>query len=341
MRDDPIMSWLHDARTTIVHKADLELKSTAKAVVHTNLDLVQLSTDVSPWLTTEEISLRIASTLPEPFESNKKDLVLSVVRAWIVPGMPGQELLDTMAQAYGFLSDLVKEAHHRAGHSFEHYIHDGDDIRRVKGRLPCMITTEEMRTVRIELATGCILKGRDIPQPLNPEMVEVAKKRYRLPDREPFPEDPLELAAFLLPTAKAILVRDKNHVRIMFLHALDGWSHHVIVARSRTEKYSVMRRIAEEVRKRKADSVVEIAEAWFAPIHGDRLPDDPATAKDREEFLVISATTNTGLHRSYNTPFSRSIFGAVKLGETYIEDSPIPPYLAPLCKVWGLPSVSS
>jgi hypothetical protein len=294
--------------------------------------------DVPPGMTTEDISLLIANSLPEPYASHREDLVLSVQRAWIVEGMPGHELLDTLAQAYQFLSGLVKDAHHRAGHEFETYEHDGENIRRIDGRLPCMITTVEMRTVSIDLATGNILRSVDKVFQSSPAMLKAIRKRYKLPEGNCLPDDPFELAESLLPNAKAILVRDKSHLRLMFIHSSAGWILRCIIARDRVEKYSIIRRIADDVRRIKADSIVEIAEVWCAPIHGDRLPYNPATAKDRKELLVISVATNKGLFRSYLTPLSRSILGSIRLGKTEVANGSMPPYLAPLCEVWGLPT---
>ncbi|MDO9462939.1 MAG: hypothetical protein Q7J61_03945 [Deltaproteobacteria bacterium] len=42
LKADPVMSWLHNARTTVVHKSDLEVMSKATAKIHNNMNLVAL-----------------------------------------------------------------------------------------------------------------------------------------------------------------------------------------------------------------------------------------------------------------------------------------------------------
>jgi hypothetical protein len=44
-----------------------------------------------------------------------------------------------------------------------------------------------------------------------------------------------------------------------------------------------------------------------------------------------------GRFRSWNTRFTRGLFGRINLEDTFMADESFPAYLAPLCEVWGLP----
>ncbi|MDO9462657.1 MAG: hypothetical protein Q7J61_02495, partial [Deltaproteobacteria bacterium] len=82
---------------------------------------------------------------------------------------------------------------------------------------------------------------------------------------------------------------------------------------------------------------VEIGEACVGSpedLKAGRLPEQ---ARDRKEVLFVSAATSTGNYRCYHLFFSRNIFGSIKFGETVTQDADLPPYLAPVCEVWGLP----
>lgn len=334
---DPVLLWLHNARTTVVHKSDLEVMSKATAKIHTNLNLVALSMEVPPTMPTLIICQALVDTLPEPFASNKKDLLLSVERSWCVPDLPDRELLDALAHAYSTLSMLVRDAHHKCGYQFETADHDGEHVELVDGRIPCMVTTREMRTVRISLESGNMLSANEKRMPMSPELIAKAAKRYDLHEQQTFPSDPFALAEILIPVAKKVLKKDKYHQRLAFLRKGTAWTMRSMICRDRPEKYMMMRKLAEEIRTLGADALVEIGEAWLGSPEDAKAGRLPEQAHDRKEVLFVSAATSSGNYRCYHLFFSRNIFGAIKFGETVMQDEELPPYLAPVCEVWGLP----
>src|SRR5205814_1059431 len=126
--------------------------------------------------------------------------------------------------AYGFLSQVVAEAHRRNGVSFETQDHDGRVHSGPGGRLPCMITTEELRTVRVELESGLILTPSRSEVPFTEADIPVLKDRYGEPP-QPFNRapDPFEFAAALVSMAKKVLETDGYHLRLIHVHTPHGW----------------------------------------------------------------------------------------------------------------------
>lgn len=338
LKADKIMSWLHEARTTIVHKSDLEVLSKASAKIHNNLNLLVISKEVPPTMTTSQICQAIINALPEPFASNKKDLILSVERSWHVPDLPDVELLDALAHAYGTLSLLLRDAHHKCGYRFETTGHDGDSVELISGRIPCMITTLEMRTARISLETGDRLGVDKKKVPLNPEFETKAARRYNFQESPTFPADPFTMAETLIPMAKKVLIKDKEHLRMVFLRKGSEWEMRVLMCPDRAAKYVMMRRLAEEIRSLGVDALVEISEAWLGSLKDAKAGRAPEDAHNRKEVLLVSAATSTGKYRCYHSFFSRNLFGSIKFGDTVMEEGTWPPYLAPVCEVWGLPA---
>jgi hypothetical protein len=337
MKADAVLPWLVDARTRVVHQSDLETLSTARGVVHTNLSLASIEIDLPPLLPTEVACQLMAETLPEPFASDRRSLVLSVERRWTVPELNGRELLDALGHAYAFLSNLIRDAHRQIGVGLD--VRDSHDSRQTPdARLECMVTTAEVRTVRLSLEDNRWLQPEIMRVPDDPLARLEAAKRYGLRNATPLPQEPIPRAEALLDLAKRMLVRDKAHVRVMFMRTSNGWQLVEIQAVDRAEKYALMRSIAELVRRMGADAIIEVGEAWlrFEPADVNVPPEnDPK----KEEVLFVNVACADGTLRQYVTPFSRNIFGRIKLGETFTLDAETgqPTYYAPILEAWSLP----
>jgi hypothetical protein len=338
MKADAVLTWLVEARTRVVHQSDLETQSTAHGVVHTNLSLASVEIDLPPLLPTNLACQMMVETLPEPFASDRRNLVLSVERRWTVPELNGRELLDALGHAYGFLSNLIRDAHKQTAADFD--VRDLHDRLHATsdGRPECMITTADARTVRLALEDNRWLQPEVVRVPDDPAARTEAAKRYGLRDGTSLPHEPVPRAEAVLELAKRMLVRDKTHVRVMFMRTSKGWQIVEIRAADRAEKYALMRSVAELVRRTRADAIIEVGEAWlrFEPADVNVPPEnDPK----KEEVLFVSVASADGTLRQYITPFSRTIFGRIKLGETFTldADSGQPTYYAPILEVWGVP----
>jgi len=337
MKSDAVMTWLCEARTTVVHKSDLETLSIAHANIHNNLTLAYIKMELPPQLPIPAACTLIARTLPDPFVKDLSDLVLSLERRWVARQLPEWELLDALGHAYGLLSDLVREAHERAGFSFEVRSIQGKKCSVPSdGRLPCMITTVEARTVRVRLSDGQPLISVETDFAPSPQDVKKAKKRYELAKfNVPWKKgDPFEIAESLLCVAKKMLQKDKYHTRMIFLRTPHGWTMHHMDARDRVEKYTLMRVLANEVHAVQADALIEIGEVWMASLEELNKGCLPAEAQDRKEALVVTVATSDGEFREYLTPFTRTLTGKINCAKTEVVKL-APYYLAPVFEVWG------
>jgi hypothetical protein len=342
MKADPLMKWLSDARTTVIHRSDLETQSVAVATIHNNLNLAQLTCEVPPLLRTREVAAILAGVLPQPFKEHRKDLLLSIERRWCVTELAEHELLEALAHVYGFLSRVVADAHGRAGMVFDNVDDSGQHQSTPDGRMPCMITTRETRTVRVRLEDQRALSPRAIriDATRNDKFAAKSAKRYGI-KLEPLPaerkDDPFALAESMLELAKVMLRKDKHLDRTVFLITPSGMELMNLRARDRTEKYALMRAVAEQMRRTQASAFIDIGEAWTcskSEVLAGRMPE---VAKDRGELIYASVLTKTGAYRAYSTPFSRGLLGTIKIGETTVDEGPPPTYLAPILEVWNLP----
>src|SRR6185312_6267959 len=334
LKGDSLVRWLADARTTVVHRSDLETYSFAKATVHHNIAYVTTTIKVPPFLPTVALGPFLAERLPRALKKNKKDLVLSIERQWCVEDLPDNELLDVLAHGYGALSQLVRDAHLHVGRSYETVDVSGRVHSTPDGRSPCMITTRESRTVRLKLEDGRQLIPHVESVVLDRGSVDDdVGKRYGIDFKKlKKAESPsfVELAESMLELAKRMLVKDKYLRRTMFLRGPTGLSLMGIEARDRAEKYAITRAVADQVRAEQVDAIIDIGEAWtssLAEMQAGRMPED---ARDRGEIIWVTVVDRSGAHRRYQTPFRRTFWGAIKLGETTVAEGPPPAYLTPI-----------
>jgi len=284
----------------------------------------------------------VLAELPEPFASNRKTLVLSLERRWGVEALGDQELLDALAHGYGVLSELLRDAHEQVG--FDHdakELHVSEPVQMTNdGRMPCMITTVEQRTRRMSLENETWLVPQKLSRTIDPNDAARIARRYgtsEVEKRRRAPVDPIEMAESVLLQAKRMLAKDKAHVRIMLLRTHLGWRIHQLDARDRPEKYSLMRVMADEIRRTQSDAIVEVGEIWVSSVDEFVAGRMPEVARDRREALVVRVATKSGLFREYITPFRRGLLGRIKFAETTVDDDLVPYYLAPIFDVWDLP----
>lgn len=151
--------------------------------------------------------------------------------------------------------------------------------------------------------------------------------------------DSVLLAERVLFRAKRILRKDRHHLRMMFIR--DGqraWHRFGLNAANRTEKHLLMRMVARFVESVGADAIIEVGEAWaLLEKESGHVVDVECLheAPGRKEMLYVLVATRDGFLRTYNTPFSRGPFGAIKLGETEQLETFQNYYLAPVFEVWS------
>jgi hypothetical protein len=172
------MKWLHDARTHIEKRGDLELASTARVeLVASWLPGPYADLDVPPLIGPEELAPYIKQTLPELPDPIGREGLLRVERRWVSKDFPDRELTEICAYGYGVMGTMLAEAHQRFGvqmRTFSGETHAGQYVRidHLGGRLPCMVITDEDRTAHIHLGTGELMR-------LESEVVSFDPKRTR------------------------------------------------------------------------------------------------------------------------------------------------------------------
>lgn len=351
MKADPLLRWLIGARNTVVKKGELETSSTARVKLVTWRDHLLIESELPPEMPGELLLrniqlLELIKNIQIP-PGDIKNAAVTIERCWSAPGLEGREILDALAQAYGFLSDLVFDAHvclaetscissSQGGHT------DFRSVQHRTGTLPCMVLGVEERTQTFKLSSSERLEPVITRRPVTAAEVAQSAERYELGKDSQIATwqeaDPVLLAERIMFRAKRILRKDRYHDRIMFIRDGHGVWHRVAMdAKNRTEKHLLMREVARFIESVGGDAIIDVGEAWMLlesesaqVVDPDRLQEAPG----RKEVLYVLVATRDGLIRTYNTPFTRGPFGGIKLGETVQDEQLQNYYLAPVLEVW-------
>lgn len=352
MKADPVMTWLGDARTKIEHTGDLDLASTAKVTVIASwLDEPYRTFDVEPHVGPDEIAANFrTSDIPEGL---RKEGVLKVERRWVSTDFPHQELTDVCAHGYGFLAEMMVEAHEKMGlvmRTFggESHGHRHDRVSHLRGRLPCMLMTQESRTAYLELSSGDLLglerddvkfSGVDVArfERVSEEMLIFPESAFNFEDGA----SAFEVASRLSLIARRMLAHDGYHKPMAFL--LDENHRPITVIgmnfSNQAEKYLAFRSLAEDAERLSARGVVFVGEVWQAEVRPADISPSMTRAserQDRTEALAVMVVTADGEGRNYYSPISRGKKGEPILGETEIieKDDQLNASFAALRAMW-------
>jgi hypothetical protein len=343
MRQDIILKWLNEARTTVVHKRDLETRSTAKVIIQTYLDLAKCEIIVPPNLPSELIAFYILTEgikgLPQYI---LEKCVAEIERLWVAVDLPDYELLDALAHAYQILHLIVSEAHHLTGCDILscskkdglHYLTTKD---LNTSQFKCMDIRDSKRKSIISLSNFETLKLEPKTIVYNPDYGEKAAKRYKLENRINVENTNIfKVAEKLNEIAKRVLVKDRYHRSMYFLHIPEiDLQLITIMPKDQTEKYAFMRKIAEEVERTGADAIIDIHETWItSDIEAVERGVPAGETVNKKEALTVSVFTKEGENRSYITLFTRGIIGNIKLQNTIVQNNDIFTYMNPVLKIW-------
>jgi hypothetical protein len=142
---EPILSWLGDTRTDVVHRQALE--------PHSRLEMRCLVSSVHP-LGPHKEPFRFS---PSPFACTHYYISLGPLtdhghefeRFWSMEGIAGRELLEVGADIYEALDRLVTEAHRQLGHGLSALKGGGS-----KRALSCMEEVSKHRTATTQVQDG-------------------------------------------------------------------------------------------------------------------------------------------------------------------------------------------
>lgn len=353
MKADPIMRWLHDARTKIEHVGDLDLESVAKVtVVASWLDGPYAEFQVLPHIGPEEIAAGFRETdLPDLV---RKEGLLKVERRWVSQDLPDRELTEVCAYGYGVLATVMAEAHARLGvqmQTFGGEMHGGRHQREAQsgGPLPCMLLSKEARISHLHLASGNLIEMERVGVEIDERDAEFFKQRSEAMLVDPAiafahspDDDPLDIAGQVSSVARRTLAHDGYHDPIAFFfddenRFLGASGMHF---EDQAEKYLAFRGLAARAEELGASTVVQVGEVWEARVEKkDLSPTMPRASErpDRTEALCVMAVTRDGRARTYATPFSRDSKGNPVLGETRVpnEGDHFNASMLPLQEMWS------
>lgn len=291
----PLMKWMVDARNRIEKQGDLEGHSFISAeIVASHLD-DGVRIQVPAKLSDAPIALLKSIPMSMLGDHIRKDGILRIRRRWIENSLPGTELLEAVATAYGHLAQLVRSAHEQIG------LIESDVTRAGTGRLPCMIGHEEARTANIWLATGAPLEFETVKEEIGREEImshgPKFKKRYGVDAAKIYTdsEDVHDQVRSVFETARRVFEKDGHHITIAILFR-DGKPADFRELRpmEHGHKFLMMRDLALHAARIGADGVILIGESWRARADAAKPYLRPVDSPTRREFLSATAVSKDG-----------------------------------------------
>lgn len=320
MKSDDILKWLHQARNIIVKQEDLELHSIASARVGAWGDVSRLEFQISPFITTEQIAKDLVRMhVVKAPEQIADHAILNVERKWVVNDLPNHELLDVIARGYKFFERLTADAHQQAeldlGICSSTY-----GTNHENPFAPCMSVTRDDRSANIKISTQKLFPKVEFDH-INKESSKYRESVERYSKIEPplprHVDDLFEFVKVINERAKQMLAMDKGHNTIFIFCYPDGsYNPMEVRADDKSEQFILIRSVADQVRRTRANGVIAISEVWVIPENkriGYKLPADHP---EKEEALQVSAVSKNKVF-ILNTFFSRDESGNIFLGGTH------------------------
>lgn len=348
MRADPVMRWLVEARNKIEKQGDLETHSKVQA------EIIASYLDEFPPINVEtnlfEAIQDHIKNIPDKV-LNKQVLehgTLKIQRRWVDSELPDQELLDSLAYAYGQLSILIDEAHDQMGFPHTEIVEIDENNDQVDtyikdnlhGKLPCMVGCDEFRTVTMSLKSGDLYSIDTHSQKVDIVQLEEAATKYGEDIVSQKLEDPKnneEIVEWLFDRARRIFEVDGYHnPMVIFIRKNKIINMLGVGFENRSEKYLMLRHIAKQVEKNGADTMIFINEIWRAKANPDEPFLYPADNPNRTEALALFGCSKNGDLFTRHAQIVRDGDNAT-LNETEKPDEVTPAELsmfAPVVKVW-------
>ncbi len=205
------------------------------------------------------------------------------------------------------------------------------------GRLPCMVATDNERSIYLSLKSGQVV-GFDIRARVRTkEELEEAGKRYG-PVDEIRPVEQITslraLARWYFAMGRRIFLKDGYHSSIAFLvRDFRPIKHVEVPFENRSDKYLLMRLVADEVERCNANAVMLVGEQWAAKADPEQPFLYPSEMPDRTEHLVLDVCAENGEKFSLNAQIIRE-GDTVKLADTIERDREVVMMFEPIREVW-------
>lgn len=342
MGKDSVMTWLISARNVIVKEGDLSTSSKLRiSIVETWFAPAYVEIDVPPFTETGDFIKFLAKNNP-----NNVDLKVGLLRAerrWIDGQLKECELLEALSHVFVVLSDLLLDAHENLYYREDllecpWYTHQNP----YKGQyVDCMKAQEWDRTIWLNLSTSQILRPAVSSIPVR-EIIDYEEVKRHYPDLQQHsgqrekPKDLKEEADILFEHAETTLITDGSHVSIAIVGYPSGHRNIVALQMSdRTEKHLAIRRLAADIERTGATSIVFIGEAWLSSTEDYRLTPVGVGSPTLREALLLIAANAAGETYTRKRFFSKDENGKTGLGKEFSVSHDEINILRPIREVWN------
>jgi hypothetical protein len=215
-------------------------------------------------------------------------------------------------------------------------------LKKADGKLPpCMVAQDWDRTVWIDLHDGAVMTPVAIKmkQSSEEELRQAAERYQGAKDLKGKLSATFSLegeASVLFEQAKNILQTDGYHLPTVLIGYPDGTKEiSQLQMKNRTEKHLIMRKLAAEIEKAGADSIILIDEAWLSrgrkPPRSGHAVDDP----NREEVLQLIAADARGQLFVHTAVFVRDAEDKIRFTEERRTTTDIMNLLQPIKDAWN------
>lgn len=338
VRAEPVMRWIVDARNTIVKQGDLDLLSKMHVRYHIDWEASsEMELEFPPGTPLKAAALAILRRLGNPSIG-----FVTTKRRWTDYRLPGVELLDALATAYGRCFDLVEMAHRTVGA-------DECNVRVSTSLCPhnenpaeCMQNAPSWTEASIVASTGEFSRLRHYVVKSDEGLKEESTARYGAFDdlpKIPQESDALEAVDVYIEMGRRILAVDSD-LMMYVVYFRDGKVAHVEGGKPEDHFAKVLwaDHLADKAINVDATSLLISADIWEARWTGNELDRLPVRDRpDRLEALSVIAVSRDGRSSSKRLRYTRRADGGADFGELIVEEKVgLMHYLEPLRKAWGL-----
>jgi hypothetical protein len=306
MSADRVLKWLVEMRNHIEKRGDIEPSSSLRVGLYRDVRADEADeVDLPPCLEAPAAIGEFMKLLPP--SSFRSESIIRVQREWRHTGLPDWEILDALGYAFGFLQQIMIEAHHlleERGKNCASY----RAVTSSNMRLPFRMTDRRFESAlwfkpasQTFVSYGLHRKEfrrEDMGRIKNQLKMEVPPLAKGL--------TPSEKCENLLSYGKCYLQRDGGIVPVFFIEGVDSLQPLMYQTDDCADHHAMARQVAELVRLERAVSVLHMLEIWTsAPEAINRgiqyAADDPA----RGEAVQVTCITAEEGACTCITPFRR------------------------------------
>lgn len=342
MRENKLLKWLHDARTTVVHQADLKLNSTAQVSIVNWVDNILGEFDVDPLTKTEDIIIGLPSELVKEIIKKSREPALKIERRWVADSLPQYEILNALAGCYLDIKGIIKSAYQKAGvdhQSTEAMLNCEKNSFILAKKVP-----DQNRAVFVDLKSGSRLKFISAPLDTTKEIRDKNAKCYGRKEDIPMisgkRSDPFSCLDAFFAIAKKTLEVDGFHNPMIHLFTdNEGMESIGIPTEDKTQQYLMMRRIADVIHEKNKKGAILITEEWISTAkYSEKEKIWPADDPNKLEALGVTAIRNDGEYETRIQIFHKDVNGKIIFDDLEVSRNLSNAFwLRPILEAWNIP----